>query len=30
MKTYCRTVPRWIPRFSARREPANTNSAALR
>ena len=27
---YCRTVPRWIPRLSTRREPANTHSEAPR
>ena len=27
---YCRTVPRWIPRFSSRRKPAETNSAVPR
>jgi len=29
-ETYCRTVPRWIPRFSSRRKPANTHSEAPR
>jgi protein-S-isoprenylcysteine O-methyltransferase Ste14 len=29
-ETYCRTVPRWIPRLSSRGEQANTNSAAPR
>ena len=29
-ETYCRTVPRWIPRFSTRREQANTHAAAPR
>lgn len=29
-EAYCRTVPRWIPRFSLRRKPAETNSAAPR
>ena len=29
-ETYCRTVPRWIPRFSSRGEPAKTDSAVPR
>ena len=29
-ETYCRTVPRWIPRFSTRREQAKTHSEAPR
>jgi protein-S-isoprenylcysteine O-methyltransferase Ste14 len=29
-ETYCRTVPRWIPRFRPRREQAKTHSAAPR
>ena len=29
-ETYCHTVPRWIPRFSSRREQAKTHSAAPR
>ena len=29
-ETYCHTVPRWIPRFSTRREQAKTHSEAPR
>ena len=29
-ETYCRTVPRWIPRFRTRREHTNTNAEAPR